>query len=33
MCRNRSAASLTAATTLGCPYPVEHTAMPAMKSR
>ena len=28
-----SAASLTAATTLGWPYPVDETAMPAMKSR
>ena len=33
MCRNFSAASLTAWTTTGWLWPVLHTAMPAMKSR
>ena len=33
MWRNLSAASLMAATTLGWQYPVEQTAIPAMKSR
>ena len=33
MWRNRSAASFTAATTVGWPYPVDDTAIPAMKSR